>query len=123
MEAINDDYRKHPDERRFNYKWIYRDRVEVDHISDTAQVRISTKRGVEPQFMVELGYLTPGSDPPKTIFETNPNNHDDGWKSVERVAYTIFGDAIELLKTQERISTLRQKKPPFNTAGSLCGSR
>jgi hypothetical protein len=101
FDMINADYRRLPEERHFNYNFKFRDQKEVDSIGITAEARISTKKGIVPQYMVELNFLTPGgTQPPLTVFETNPNNYPRGWPQVERTVTEIFGDTEEIKNTR-----------------------
>ncbi len=91
FDMINADFRQREETRRFNYSFRFRSQIEVDHISQTAEVNISTKKGVSPQYAVGLNFIAPGgAQPPMTWFETNPNNYEGGWNEVEETAEEIF---------------------------------
>lgn len=91
FEMINTDYQKPLDSRKFNYSFRFKDRAEVEHIGYSSEVRVWTKPGVTPQYMVELNFIAPGgARPPMTVWETNPNNYDGGWREVEETAEAIF---------------------------------
>lgn len=124
FDQINADYRKSLDERRFNYSFRFKDRVEVDSIGFSSQVRIWTKPGVFPQYMLELNFIPPGAVPkhsspndltmnegtvnqyPLTVFETNPNNYEGGWAELE--------DLVEMIFTLENVPDLKVTRLDLN---------
>jgi hypothetical protein len=107
FDMINADYRRRPDERQFNFAFKYREQAEVDHVGQSACVRIWTKPEVSPQWMIELNFLAPGgAQPPMTVFETNPNNYLGGWPEVEHTAESIF--------TGENLPDLKNTRLDFN---------
>jgi len=63
----------------------------IDPTSD--HIRIFTKRKIVPAVMVELNCIAPGGKlRPMTVFETNPNNYNEGCRGFLAQIDSIFGD-------------------------------
>lgn len=123
---INSDYRQQPDTRRFNYNFTYREHEIVDRITVHSCVRISTKPGISPQYMVELNFIAPGGkQPPLTIFETNPNNYDRGWHEVQETVDSIFAgfDALKVTRMDLNAETDQASVHYFKDSLRLPGKR
>jgi hypothetical protein len=100
LDEINAEYRQPPDQRkRFNFSPVHdrSRRGEVDRIGIYHEVMISTKKGVSPQFMLQLNMIAPGGkQPPQTVIECNPNNFKNGYKGLCDLVDWILPDAPDL---------------------------
>jgi hypothetical protein len=98
---LNADYRLPADERKYVYRFQFRDREEIPVISPKDQLRIQTRAGVEPFVFLELNFFAPGGKlPPQTVVELNPNKFEDGFAGVSRLLDSMFWlkDAVKVTR-------------------------
>jgi len=101
FDMLNADFRLPAEERRYVYRFQYRDREEIHAMSPTSQVRIHTRPKVTPFVFVELNHSVPsGKLPPQTIVECNPNRFADGFDGVCRLLDSMFQlkDALKVTR-------------------------
>jgi hypothetical protein len=92
-DELNTEYKLPPEyQTKFNFSRVIDPytKAPVD-LHPRSEVNISTKRGVEPAFRIEMNLLV-GNQPPLFTLELNPNKLPNGWHDLTGLVDRVFGN-------------------------------